>query len=298
MPVTQLAIVATLSVEGKMYVKIFAGILESSIASDTKLRRFFMDLLLIADQDGNVVATRDAIAKRLGTTRDEVDWGIEKLQQPDPDSGNPENDGRRLEPMEGRGYGWTILNYGFYRDIKTASELRAANARRQAEFKARKRAAEVAGNGRVTLPNKSNPSEAYADTDSSTSQKKEQKKEHARKRASLSPLPEPFVVSDRVKAWAQQHDFGKLDQHLEHFVSTAQARAYVYADWDAAFMNAIRKDWAGVRAAVQSQTVKPQLGKTAQAMHTLEGMKHANSGFDLEPNAAPSVPRIGGPAGS
>lgn len=144
-----------------MYVKIFAGILESSIASETPLRRFFMDLLLIADQDGNVIATRDAIAKRLGVPRSEVDWGIDRLLEPDAESGNPDNDGRRLEALEGRGYGWRILNYGFYRDIKTASELRAANAKRQAEFRARK------ASSNVTLPlrNESNPSEAEAGSD-------------------------------------------------------------------------------------------------------------------------------------
>jgi hypothetical protein len=121
-----------------MYVKIFAGILESSIASDTHLRRFFMDLLLLADQEGNVMATRDSIAHRLRTTREEVDWGLAKLMQPDEGSRNPDDEGRRLRAIEGLGYGWQIINYGFYRGIKNADELRAANVARQADFRARK----------------------------------------------------------------------------------------------------------------------------------------------------------------
>lgn len=276
-----------------MYVKIFAGILESSIASDTVLRRFFMDLLLIADQEGNVIATRDAIAKRLGTTRQEVDWGLEKLLEPDPESGNPDNDGRRLEQIEGRGYGWRILNYGFYRDIKTATELRAANAKRQADFRARKRDSN-ASNAHVA---ESNPSDSSSDSNSTTStEAKEPKKERARKRATLTSLPEPFEISARVRAWADGYGYGRLEEHLEHFVSQAKARAYVYADWDSALMNAIRKDWAGIRAPGQSQVIKPQLGKTAQAIHKLEGMKSGHKRSDFEPDAAPSMPRVGGPA--
>lgn len=140
-----------------MYVKIFAGILESSIASDTHLRRFFMDLLLLADQEGNVMATRDSIAHRLRTTREEVDWGLAKLMQPDDGSRNPDDEGRRLRAIEGLGYGWQIINYGFYRGIKTADELRAANAKRQQEYRDRHKR-----NGAVTLRNENNPSEADA----------------------------------------------------------------------------------------------------------------------------------------
>lgn len=280
-----------------MYVKIFAGILKSSIAADTPLRRFFMDLLLIADQEGNVIATRDAIAKDLGIPRSEVDWGLERLMQPDNESGNPENEGRRLVAIEGRGYGWTILNYGFYRDVKTAAELRSANARRQAEFKARHRASN-ASNDEVTLPNKSNPSSSCSDSPSEPISKAEQKpkKERRAKRAALVPMPDGFEVSDRVRAWAEGYGFSQLDKHLEHFQDQARARAYVYADWDAALMNAIRKDWAGLRTTAAAQTPKPKTGKNVQAMHTLEAMKNGRKQPDPGSHATFDLPRIGGAA--
>jgi hypothetical protein len=61
-------------------------------------------------------------------------------------------------------------------------------------------------------------------------------------------LPENFSVSERVRTWAKVKGFDRLDEHLESFLSKAKANAYTYADWDEAFMNAIRDDWAKLRS--------------------------------------------------
>lgn len=64
------------------------------------------------------------------------------------------------------------------------------------------------------------------------------------RKAPATPIPENFSVSDRVNTWASKNGFGFLDKRLEHFRGLAIAKGYVYADWDQAFMNAIRDDWA------------------------------------------------------
>ena len=75
-------------------------------------------------------------------------------------------------------------------------------------------------------------------------------KEHAsgnasRKRApSKTTLPEGFTISDRVRSWAAEKGHMRLEQHLESFRAKATANGYTYADWDAAFMEAIRGNWA------------------------------------------------------
>jgi len=61
-----------------------------------------------------------------------------------------------------------------------------------------------------------------------------------------TPLPAGFAVSDRVAAWAEDKGHRDLDRHLEAFVAKCRARGYQYVDWDAAFMEAIRQDWAGL----------------------------------------------------
>ncbi len=68
-----------------------------------------------------------------------------------------------------------------------------------------------------------------------------------RKKKSVS-LPDGFGISERVRAWAREKGFDRLDQHLEYFVGYARANGKQYADWDAAFMNAVRDDWGKVRA--------------------------------------------------
>jgi len=60
-------------------------------------------------------------------------------------------------------------------------------------------------------------------------------------------MPENFGVSEQVKAWAAGKGFGDLDQHLESFKDKCQANGYAYVNWDAAFMEAIRGDWAKLR---------------------------------------------------
>lgn len=83
------------------------------------------------------------------------------------------------------------------------------------------------------------------------SQEQEQEQEHVSraKRArspSKIPLPDAFSVSERVRLWADEKGYDQLQERLEHFRSKALAKGYVYADWDEAFMEAIRKDWAGL----------------------------------------------------
>ena len=60
-------------------------------------------------------------------------------------------------------------------------------------------------------------------------------------------LPDGFAVSPNVEAWAKERGFGQLAEHLDAFTRKAQAKAYTYADWDLAFMEAIREDWGKLR---------------------------------------------------
>lgn len=68
-------------------------------------------------------------------------------------------------------------------------------------------------------------------------------------RARKTPLNPDFKVSPRVEAWAIEKDFGQLQEHLEAFKAKCLAKGYQYVDWDAALMESIREDWAGLRRA-------------------------------------------------
>jgi len=61
-----------------------------------------------------------------------------------------------------------------------------------------------------------------------------------------TPLPEDFGISDPVKSWAKKKGLNHLDEHLEAFKRKCRAKGYKYIDWDAAFMEAIRENWAKI----------------------------------------------------
>lgn len=65
-----------------------------------------------------------------------------------------------------------------------------------------------------------------------------------KKRAALTPMPDGFAISDRVKAWAVEKRYTKLEQRFEHFLGYVRRKQPTYADWDEAFMSAVRDDWA------------------------------------------------------
>ncbi|WHP06787.1 helix-turn-helix domain-containing protein [Acinetobacter corruptisaponis] len=82
-------------------------------------------------------------------------------------------------------------------------------------------------------------------------------------KSTMTTLPADFKVSDQVKAWASEKGFDRLDEHLENFVGYATANAKKYADWDQAFMNAIRGNWAKLRPVQQSHGYQTSQQQTA-----------------------------------
>ena len=66
----------------------------------------------------------------------------------------------------------------------------------------------------------------------------------------LRTLPDDFGISERVSNWAKKEGYENLELHLERFIETATMKVYKYADWDLAFMKAIREDWGKVNKPV------------------------------------------------
>ena len=78
-----------------------------------------------------------------------------------------------------------------------------------------------------------------------TEQNRTEQKARQRRKSQTS-IPPDFTISQRVLVWAEKRNISNLDAHLEYFVGRAKAKDYTYVDWDEAFMEAVRKDWAGI----------------------------------------------------
>lgn len=82
------------------------------------------------------------------------------------------------------------------------------------------------------------------------------------RRPSKVPLPTDFQISESVRAWAEEKGHNHIERHLESFLVKVRAKGYVYADWDAAFQNAIADDWAKLGSQAQARaspgTARPE----------------------------------------
>lgn len=99
-----------------MFNKLFTKILDSSIwLEPTSTRIVWITLLAAMDQDGYAhFSAIENLASRARVTPAEAEAAVECFLRPDPNSGNPANDGRRVERVPG---GFLILNAQAHRDV-------------------------------------------------------------------------------------------------------------------------------------------------------------------------------------
>jgi hypothetical protein len=118
-----------------MYAKVFASLWQGSLYGQSGAQMVFIYLLAHADQDGHVRVVARAMADAIGISESEVDAAIAVLEGPDPKSGSPELDGRRLEQVSnGR---WFIVNYKKYRGMRDLNERRQQNLEAQRRKRSR-----------------------------------------------------------------------------------------------------------------------------------------------------------------
>lgn len=121
-----------------MYNKLFTKILDSSIwLEDDQTRIVWMTMLAAMDEDGFCqFASPGNVANRARVPREAAVQALAKLEAPDPESSDPENDGRRLERVPG---GWIVLNSKKYRDLVTREVIKAQTRQRVQKHREKKR---------------------------------------------------------------------------------------------------------------------------------------------------------------
>lgn len=119
-----------------MYTKLFGKILDSSIWLEPDPTRIvWITLLAGMDEDGFAhFSALQNLADRAKVSLEAARTAVEKFQAPDPDSGNPANEGRRIERVPG---GWMILNAPYYRELFSRAIKRERTRERVARFRAK-----------------------------------------------------------------------------------------------------------------------------------------------------------------
>lgn len=111
-----------------MYGKLFASMYDGSLAMVGPWEALvtFQQMIILADYEGFVDMTAEAISRRTIIPLEIIKKGIEVLEQPDAQSRDSSHNGRRIERIsDERDWGWKILNYTKYRQIRSAEERRA-----------------------------------------------------------------------------------------------------------------------------------------------------------------------------
>ena len=229
-----------------MYGKLFSQMYDGTLATKGPWQALitFQQLIILADKHGVVDMTPEAIARRTTIPLKIIQDGITRLLEADPDSRSPNEEGRRITQLsDSRTWGWQIVNYEHYRNLRSTDERREYH--RQYYHKIRKNKADstISTNSTISTDStKAVSSKQYAVS-------KETKT--ARKARSVS-IPEDFgnPFTPAMQAWLDKRGETQTKAHLIHFIGYIKANGKQYVDWDAAFQNAIRDDWAGIRKAM------------------------------------------------
>lgn len=140
------------------YTKLFTSITVSTIWQEPmETRLTWITMLAMADQNGDVYASIPGLARMANVPMDKVEAALACLLAPDPYSRSKENDGRRVEEIDG---GWRLLNHSKFHAIRMEAE-RAAYKR---EWDRQHRPSGAARANSSTSPTKSDSSPTKSDT--------------------------------------------------------------------------------------------------------------------------------------
>ncbi len=120
----------------RMYNKLFSKIVRSSIwLEPTPTRLIWVMFIAMMDEDGFVeLASPANVAHVARLEEEETRKALLALEAPDPNSANPEHEGRRLERVPG---GWIVLNACLYRGLVTREMAREQTRIRSANYRKR-----------------------------------------------------------------------------------------------------------------------------------------------------------------
>ena len=94
------------------YTKLFNSIITSTIwTEDDKTRIVWITMLALADKYGEIQGSVPGIARIAGVSVEDACWAINKFLAPDPYSRTKDDEGRRIEEIDG---GWALIDPAKY----------------------------------------------------------------------------------------------------------------------------------------------------------------------------------------
>ena len=110
-----------------MYGKLFGQMFDGTLSTRGPWQALvtFQQFIILADKNGIVDMTPEAISRRTTIPLEIIQEGIVRLMEPDPESRSPAEEGKRIAPLsDARSWGWQIVNYQHYRNLRSTEERR------------------------------------------------------------------------------------------------------------------------------------------------------------------------------
>jgi hypothetical protein len=249
-----------------MYAKVFSQIYDGTLCTKGPWQALvtFQQLLVLADPDGNVDMTAGAIARRTTIPLEIIETGIAELVKPDPESRTPTEGGRRIVPLaDGRSWGWRVVNYKHYRDLKREEDRRAYHR----EYWHKRKGQNSTGSIDSTETQHTQPNQPRQETETV-----ESRENIPQPPSGAEPAPKPKRQSSPaigLKAWLSGlkargekpvppddpiFDYATRVKLPEEFLSlawmafkhryTTQHPDKRYRDWRKVFRNAVEGNWS------------------------------------------------------
>lgn len=228
------------------YTKLFNSIITSSIWGESDTTRIvWITLLALADKNGEVQASIPGLARIACVSLADCETAVTAFLSPDPYSRTADDEGRRIEKIDG---GWCLLNHNKYRQMASKEDAVTQNAERQARFKAKQQRNEkvTVGNGQVTESRYI--AEAYTDTDTKPdtevkntsanaddiSPEKSLTVKKTKRTKRSTTLPNDFTVTDSMASWFSINcPRLDIDSETAQFKERCIAKGTEYVDWSA-----------------------------------------------------------------
>lgn len=212
----------------------------------------FQQLIVLADADGVVDVTPQAISARTTIPLHIITAGLEFLALPDPYSRTPGEDGRRIVCLdEHRPWGWQIVNYLKYKHLRDSGEVREQNRVRAQRFRDKRNGSNAVSRDVTSCHTESR----HTDTDTDTGREAPPKPQ----RSHGSRLPSEWFPSGTLTAWAlkTRPDLdlpAVVEMFKDHWLSVAGTDG-TKRDWEATFRNWIRREKQGRKTQQQAGEV-------------------------------------------
>jgi len=221
------------------YTPVFADIYMGTLYGRWPAAAVWASLLPLLDKNGRLDMSMQAISGMTGWPMDLLEEGIRQLMEPDENSRSPDDDGRRLVPIDPeRTWGWQAVNHAKYRE---KARLQAKAAREVEE-----------GRNAERMRDRRGPPLTAADPLSNTNTNTNTEKKNT---GAIAPRPSVSEVADYIESRGSKVD---AQQFVDFYESNGwKVGKNPMKDWRAAV-----RTWEKRHETDQRSLARPGRGET------------------------------------